>query len=108
MDAVRALNGVRQIFCDGESIMLPEAEVEAIEMLRLRFNATFEYGQGEEYEFATKAWNAGVKAELLRLGQAVCDITGQHAEVMVRAALDDPSATLLAWSALYRSSMIPH
>jgi hypothetical protein len=47
-------------------------------------------------------------AELLRLGQAVCDITGQHAEVMVRAALEDPSATLLAWSALYRSSMIPH
>lgn len=23
MDAVRALNGVRQVFCDGESIMLP-------------------------------------------------------------------------------------
>lgn len=108
MDAVRALNGVRQVFCDGETILLPEAEVKAIEMLRSQFNATFEYGQAKEYEFATKARDAEVKAELLRLGQTVCDITGQHAEVMVRAALEEPSATLLAWSALYRSSMIPH
>ncbi|MGE8113874.1 hypothetical protein [Pseudomonas sp. NPDC086566] len=108
MEAVQALEGVRQVFCDGETILLPEAEVKAIEMLRLQFNATFEYGRAEEYEFATKARDAGVIAELLRLGQEVCDITGQHAEVMVRAALEDPSATLLAWSAPYRSSMIPH
>ena len=26
MDAVRAFDGVRQVFCDGKSIMLPEAE----------------------------------------------------------------------------------
>lgn len=62
----------------------------------------------EEYEFATKARDAGVKAELLRLGQAVCGIADQDAEALVRAALEDPSATLLAWSALYSSSMIPH
>ena len=108
MDAVEALKGVRQVFCNGETILLPEAEVKAIEMLRSQFKATFEYGQAEEYEFATKARDAGVNAELLRLGQAVCDITGQPAEWMVRAAQEDPSATLLAWSALYRSSMIPH
>ncbi|MDU9404897.1 hypothetical protein RTH46_20635 [Pseudomonas sp. zfem004] len=108
MEAVKALAGVRQVFCDGESILLPEAEVEAVEMLRLRFKATFEYGQAEEYEFASKARDAGVAAELLRLGQAVHGFTGQDAEVMVRAALEAPGATLLAWSALYRSSMIPH
>ncbi|WP_438299533.1 hypothetical protein [Pseudomonas sp. NMS19W] len=108
MDALQALVGVRQVFCDGETILLPEAEVEAIEMLRSRFKATLQYGQAEEYEFATKARDAGVKAELLRLGQAVCGIAGQDAEVMVHAALEDPSATLLAWSALYLSSMIPH
>lgn len=108
MDAVEALNGVRQVFCDGESILLPEAEVQAIELLRSRFNATFVYGQAEEYEFATKARNAGVSAELLRLGQAVRSSTGQDAELMVRAALEEPSATLLAWSVLYRSSMLPH
>lgn len=108
MEAVQALAGVRQVFCDGETILLPEAEVQAIEILRCQFKATFEYGQAEEYQFATKARDAGVTAELLRLGQAVCDITGQHAVVMVRAALEDPSATLLAWSSLYRSSMIAH
>ncbi|KPC01967.1 Uncharacterized protein AC501_3253 [Pseudomonas amygdali pv. lachrymans] len=46
--------------------------------------------------------------ELLRLGQAVHECTGQSAEEMVRVALEQPSATLLAWSALYRSSMSPH
>jgi len=69
MEAVEALTGVRQLFCDGESILLPEAEVEAIEMLRSRFNATAVYGQAKEYEFATRACNAGVPIELLRLGQ---------------------------------------
>jgi hypothetical protein len=108
MEAIQALDGVRQVFCDGEFIILPEAEVAAIEMLRFRFKATFVYGQAEEYEFATKARDAGVTAELLRLGQAVRDSTGQDVEVMVRAALDDPSATLLAWSNLYRSRMFPH
>ncbi|MCI1021410.1 hypothetical protein HWD96_04115 [Pseudomonas putida] len=108
MEAVEALAGVRQVFCDGETILLPETELKAIEMLRSQFKATFDYGQAEEFEFATKARDAGVKAELLRLGQAVCGITGQDAEEMVRAALEAPSATLLAWSALYRSSMIPH
>lgn len=33
MEAVQALEGVRQVFCDGETILLPEAEVKAIEML---------------------------------------------------------------------------
>ena len=108
LEAVEALKGVRQVFFDGESILLPEAEVEAIEMLRSRFKATLQYGQAEEYEFATKARDAGVAAQLLRLGQAVWDIADQDAEVMVRAALENPSGTLLAWSALYRSSMFPH
>lgn len=108
MDAVQALGGVRQVFCDGESILLPEAEVEAIKMLHSRFGAILEYGQAEEYEFATRARNAGVSPELIRLGQAVSGSTVQSAEIMVRCALEDPSATLLAWSALYRSSMIPH
>ena len=108
MEAIEALTGVRQVFCDGESILLPEAEVVAIEMLRSRFNATTVYGQAKQYEFATRARNAGVPIELLRLGQAVHDCTGQDAEVMVSSALSQPSATLLAWSALYRSSMSPH
>lgn len=108
MEAIEALEGVRHVFCDGESILLPEAEVEAIEMLRSRFNAATVYGQAMEYEFATRARNEGVPAQLLRLGQAVRDLTGQDAQEMVRAALDQPSATLLAWSTLYRSSMSPH
>jgi len=108
MEALDALKGVRQVFCDGESILLPEAEVEAIEMLRSRFNAATVYGQAQEYEFATRARDEGVPVELLQLGQAVHDCTGQEVGEMVRAALEQPSATLLAWSALYRSSMSPH
>jgi len=108
MEAVEALKGVRQVFCDGESILIPEAEVEAIELLRSRFKAATVYGQAQEYEFATRARNEGVPVELLRLGQAVRNCTGQEAREMVRAALEQPSATLLAWSALYRSSISPH
>lgn len=108
MEAIDALQGVRQVFCDGETILLPEAEVQAIEMLRSRFNASTVYGQAKEYEFATKARAKAVPAKLLRLGQAVHGCTGQAAEEMVRAALEEPSATLLAWSALYRSSMLPN
>ena len=105
LDAVEALKGTRQVFCDGETILLPEAEVQAIEMLRRRFNASMIYGQALEYDFATKARRHGVPVELLRLGQAVHDCTGQDADEMVRLALGQPSATLLAWSALYLSGM---
>lgn len=108
MEAVEALEDVPQVFCDGETILLPEAEVQAVEMLRARFNASTVYGQAMAYEFATKARNEGVPIELLLLGQAVHDCTGQSAEEMVRAALSQPSATRLAWSALYRSSMLPN
>lgn len=108
MEAIEALTGIRQVFCDGESILLPEAEVEAIEMLRSRFNAVTVYGQAQEYEFATRARNEGVPIELIRLGHAVLDCTGQEVGDMVRSAVEQPSATLLAWSALYRSSMSPH
>lgn len=108
MEAVEALEGIPQVFCDGETILLPETEAQAIEMLRVRFNASVVYGQAKAYEFATKARNEEVPIELLRLGQAVYDCTGQSAEEMVRTALNQPSATLLAWSALYRSSMLPN
>ncbi len=108
MEAVEALVGIRQVFFDGESILLPESEVEAIDMLRSRYNAAIVYGQAQEYEFATRARDEGVPVELLRLGQAVRDCTGQEVGEMVRSALEQPSATLLAWSALYHSSMMPH
>lgn len=108
MEAVEALKGTRQVFCDGGTILLQEAEVQAIEMLVSRFYASTIHGQAGEYEFATKARVHRVPVKLLRLGQAVHDCTGQSAEEMVRVAIEQPSATLLAWSALYRSSMIPH
>lgn len=108
LEAIEALAGIRQVFCDGESILLPEAEVEAIEMLRSRFNAVTVYGQAQEYEFATRARKEGVPIELIRLGQAVRDCTGHEVSEMVRSAVEQPGATLLAWSALYSSSMSPH
>lgn len=108
MEAIDALEGVRQVFCDGETILLPETEVEAVEMLRSRFGAITVYGQAQMYEFATKARLAGVSDQLLRLGQAVHVCTGQTADDMVIAAVESPSASFLAWSALYISSMDPN
>lgn len=105
LDALDALKGVRLLFCDGETFMFPETETHAIEMLYSRFDATIVLGQGKEYEFATKARNEGVPDKLLRLGNAVHDCTGQSADEMVKAALEQPSATLLAWTELYKSSM---
>ncbi|WP_095158316.1 hypothetical protein [Pseudomonas sp. Irchel 3E13] len=107
MDAVGALQGVRLAFFDGVQILVPEAEVQAIAMLQSRFNAVLVYGQAKEFEFATKAQAQAVAVELVRLGQAVHSSTGQNAEDMVRSALEHPSATLLSWSALYRSTMLP-
>lgn len=107
LEAVEALKGVPQVFYDGETILVPEREIRAIEMLRARFNPSLTYGQASDYEYATKARDAGVALELLRLGQAVHDCTGLDAERMVHAALTQPSQTLLAWRALYRSSMLP-
>jgi hypothetical protein len=37
----------------------------------------------------------------------VHNCTGQSAKEMVRVALEQSRATMLAWSALYRSSMTP-
>ncbi|WP_420170739.1 hypothetical protein ACN99C_26655 (plasmid) [Pseudomonas alloputida] len=108
LDAAEALKGVSQVFFDGETILVPERETEAIEMLRAQFDARLVYGQASEYEYATRARDAGVGHELLRLGQAVYDCTGLDAAAMVHIALTQPSQTLLAWKALYRSSMIPH
>lgn len=108
MEAVDALEGVRHVFCDGETILVPETEVEAIEMLKSRFGAITVYGQAQAYAFATKARIAGVCDQLLRLGQAVHACSGQDADAMVSAALESPSTTLLAWSALYDSSMNPN
>jgi hypothetical protein len=105
MEAVEGLKGTRQVFSNGETILLPEAEVQAVEMLRGRFNACMIHGQAGEYEFATRARVQGVPVNLLRLGQAVHDCTGQSAAEMVRVALEQPSAALLAWTELYRSSM---
>jgi len=108
MEALSALDGVPKVFCDGETILLPETETQAIEMLRQRFDAAVVLGQAQDYEFATKARNQGVSAELIRLGDAVRCVIGQGADEMVRAALEQPSETRLAWAALYRSSMQPH
>jgi hypothetical protein len=108
MAAMTAVAGVHKTFFDGDSILLPETETATIAMLCDQFGGSVVYGQGQEYEFATKASKAGVPMKLLKLGQAVHDVTGETADEMIRAALEQPSATLLAWESLYRSSMLMH
>ncbi|WP_274644287.1 hypothetical protein [Pseudomonas serbica] len=109
MAALAAVDdGVRKTFFDGDTILLPETETATIAMLCEQFGGSVVYGQAQEYEFATKASKAGVPMKLLKLGQSVHDVTGQTADEMVLAALEHPSATLLAWESLYRSSMLMH
>lgn len=105
MKAAEALEGVSLVFLDGESILLPEFEQDAIEMLLSRFSGEVEFGCGREWEFATKARAAGVTERLVRLGNAVWNVTGQSVEEMVQAALQQPQLTLTAWQVLYLSSM---
>lgn len=108
MAAAEALEGVPLTFFDGTHILLPESETAAIDLLRSRFNAVIEYGCGQEWEFATKARSAGVTERLVRLGNAVWDVTGLPIADMIRAALDAPEATYAEWSALYLASMETH
>lgn len=108
MAAAAALEGVPLAFFDGSTILLPESETAAIDLLRSEFDAVIEYGCGKEWEFATKARLAGVSERLVRLGNAVWDVTGQSVADMVRAAMNTPGATYAEWSALYLASMETH
>lgn len=108
MAAVAALKGVPLTFFDGSTILLPESETAAIDLLRARFDAVIEYGCGEEWEFANKARAAGVSERLIRLGNAVWDVKGQPVSDLIRAALDEPEAAYAEWSALYLASMEAH
>lgn len=94
-----SLMDVPGVMCDGETILVPEASPEAIELLCDRFEALAVYGCGHQYEFATKARGAGVADLLVHLGNAVWDVTGTSAEAMVQAALDTPYLTRNAWEA---------
>lgn len=106
--AAEALEGVPQVFLNGTHILLPESQTAAIDLLRSQFEAVIEYGCGQEWEFATKARAAGVSERLVRLGNAVWDVTGQSVADMIHAALDAPDATYADWSALYHASMETH
>lgn len=108
METAEALEGVSLVFLDGESILLPEFEQGAIDMLRSRFFGEVEFGCGREWEFATKARAAGVTERLVSLGNAVWGVTGQTVEEMVQAALQQPQPTYAAWEVLYLSSMETH
>ncbi|WP_256659826.1 hypothetical protein [Pseudomonas sp. LS-2] len=106
-DAVVALNGVRNTFFNGHSILVPEREAQAIAMLRDRYDAALTYGQCAEFEFATKASAQGVSIHLIRLGQAVAGSTGQSADEMVSDAIRRPDDMHRDWGALYTSFMNP-
>jgi len=108
MAAAEALDGVPLVFLDGSTILLPQSEADAIELLRSQFDAAIGYGCGQEWESATKALAAGVTGMLVRLGNAVWDVTGQSVADMIRAALDAPDRTYAEWSALHLASMETH
>lgn len=108
MAAAELLEGVPLVYFDGTTILLPESETAAIDLLRAQFDAVVEYGCGQEWEFATKARSAGVSERLVHLGNAVWDVTGQSITDMIQAALDAPETTYADWSALYLASMETH
>lgn len=103
-DAVKAVRGVRKVFFDGETILVPETEVATIKMLLEEFGGSALYDQAHEYEFTAKAAKAGVAPKLVRLGWFLGDKIGTDVDESVRTALEDPASTLLAWRALASSS----
>lgn len=106
-EALMAMTGVPQVFTDGQSIWVPEPQQAAIEHLRAGFDAKLEFGCFQEYEFATRARDAGVHERLIQLGQAVVDVSGQTISHMIRTAVNEPDACSRAWSELYQASMLP-
>ncbi|MGI0649470.1 hypothetical protein ACRCPS_31120 [Pseudomonas aeruginosa] len=107
-EAVEALKGKRKVFFDGETILVPESAKDVLALLRDSFGATFVYGYGAEYEYATKASQAGIGGRLLKLGQFVHTRIGQTPDEMVKDALERPGPTLLAWESLARSARTLH
>lgn len=108
LEAVKAVEGVPLVFIDGKSILVPESDLNTIEILRSHYGARIEYGCALEWEFVTKARAAGVSERLVRLGNAVWDVTGQSVADMIQVALDSPTNTYAEWYALYIASMETH
>jgi hypothetical protein len=104
MSAVKALEGIPSVFFNGDTILVPESEAVAIEMLRRDFDATVDCGHGQEGEFATKAQAAGVDERIIRMGNAILRGIEISPDQMVQEALADPN-TFDRWWAIYRDSM---
>lgn len=97
--------GTKCVFCDGETIVIPEYECELIEQIKGQFQATtVQYGQMREHEFATLACRAGVDGHLVVLGDMVRDWSLTASE-MVAFALRSPDEARRLWSEQYLASM---
>lgn len=104
--ALKILFEMPNLFFDGDTILVPESNLLAIEMLKDSFSGkVVERGWGREYEYATLAAKAGVSKRLVSLGNAVWSLTGQTANEMIQFALSNPSNAYQAWKNLYRKSM---
>lgn len=109
MEAVRLLGdaGTDCVFCDGETILVPEYETGAIDLLVRRFGATVEYGHASESEYCTLAIRAGVSAPLVEIGNAIQKCSGMTPQQMLEFALSSPELALSAWREMYLASMSP-
>jgi hypothetical protein len=99
-------SGMPDFFFDGDTILVPESNLLAIEMLKDSFSGeVIEVGWGREYEYATLAKALGVSDSLVSLGNAVWDLTGQTANEMTQFALSNPSGAYLSWREIYLEAM---
>jgi hypothetical protein len=93
-------------FFDGDTILVPENNLLAIELLKDSFSGeVIEVGWGREYEYATLAKAVGVSDSLVSLGNAVWNLTGQTANEMIQFALSNPSEAYLTWKKIYLEAM---
>lgn len=109
MDAVRLLGdaGTECVFCDGETILVPEYEAGVIDLLIRRFGASVEYGHASDSEYCTLAIRAGVSAQLVEIGHAVQNCSGMTPQQMLEFALASPELAQVTWRNVHLASMSP-
>lgn len=105
--AVDALGEADNVFFSGNSIIVPEAESDTIQMLLDTFQGQI-LKKDIGNKFATLAISEGVDYDLVSLGAAIQDVSQLSAQDMVKAALSNADTTRKSWKELYLSSMNEH
>ena len=96
------------IFFDGEKIIVPSGYENLIFLLCKRFDGeVIAIDQEKGSEFATKAIELKISANLVNLGDSIIGLDGD-VKNMLNKAISSPKNTYIEWQGLYLASMNQH